>query len=76
MAGDKPPKDAPPGATEQQEMANGTANMLAHAAAAAQASEAESRDSSEGQRQQSSVNTSIPQSKNDDLAHPKRPTRL
>lgn len=76
MAGDKLPKDAPPGATEQQEMANGTANMLAHAAAAAQASEAELRDSSEGQRQQPSVNTSIPPSKDDDLARPKRPTRL
>jgi hypothetical protein len=64
MAGDNPPKNAPP-TEQQQEMANGTANMLAHAAAATQASEAESRGSFEGTP-----------AKGDYSARLERPTRL
>jgi hypothetical protein len=73
MAGDK---DAPQASTEEQEMANGTANMLAHAAAATQASEAESRDSFKGQLQRPGVNTSIPPAAGDYSARSERPTRL
>lgn len=64
MAGDKPPKDAPP-TEQQQEMANGTANMLAHAAAAAQASEEETREDLESRI-----------AKGNHIAHHERPTRL
>ena len=66
MAGDKLPTDVPQ-SEEQQEMANGTANMLAHAAAATQASEAEgdSRESFEGTPARGNY-----------AAHPQRPTRL
>jgi hypothetical protein len=64
MAVDKPSKDAPP-TEQQQEMANGTANMLAHAAAATQASEGEPRESFEGTP-----------AKGDYSAHSARPTRL
>ncbi|QDS71101.1 hypothetical protein FKW77_009183 [Venturia effusa] len=63
MAGDKPPNDAPP--TEQQQLANGTANMLAHAAAATQASEEESRENIESRI-----------ARGNHIAHHERPTRL
>lgn len=64
MAGDKPRNDAPP-TEQQQEVVNGTANMLAHAAAATQASVEEPRESFEGRPARGNY-----------AAHTERPTRL
>lgn len=65
MAGDNPPRDAPPSTQQEQEMANGTVNMLAHAAAATQASEEESRGDLESRI-----------ARGNHIVHHERPTRL